>query len=139
MSVKSGLLAWFRVRRHLCRLFLGLAAALALPAKGLTLAENGKASATIVFAADASATDQMAADELAEYLRRISGANFVVLPEDKANSTGSRVFVGSTAFARSNGVTSDKLGPEEWVIRTVGSNLVILGGEPRGMIRRPHV
>jgi hypothetical protein len=76
----------------------------------------------------------MAANEVAEYLRRVSGADFRVLPEDRALANGSRIFVGSTAFAGTNGLTADKLGPEEWIIRTIGSNLVIIGGQPRGTI-----
>ena len=41
--------------------------------------------------------------EVADYLRRISGADFHVLPEDQAPAKGSRVFVGPTAFARQQG------------------------------------
>jgi hypothetical protein len=115
---------------------VGLAAtlALAVTAKALTLAQGGKAAATIVFAAGATASEQMAANEVVDYLRQISGAQFRVRPEDKAPADGSRVFVGPTVFAGSKGLTPDKLGPEEWVIRTVGSDLVIIGGQPRGTI-----
>jgi hypothetical protein len=110
---------------------IGLAVALALPvpAKALTLARNGKATATIVCAAAATASERMAASEVAEYLRRISGADFRVLPEDQAPAQGSRVFVGPTAFAKRQGLAPGRLGPEEWVIRTVGGDLVIIGGE----------
>ena len=113
---------------------LGAVLTLAVPAKALTLAQEGKATASIVVAAGATASEQTAAHEVADYLRRISGAVFRVLPEDQASAQGSRVFVGRTAFAARNGLTVDKLGPEEWVIRTVGGNLVIIGGEPRGTI-----
>jgi hypothetical protein len=100
----------------------------------LTLAETGKATTTIIIAAGATASEQMAANELAEYLRQISGATFPVQPEDRATASRSRVFVGPTAFARSRGLTADKLGPEEWIIQTVGNDLVIIGGQPRGTI-----
>ena len=115
---------------------MGLAVALKLaaPAKALTLAEAGKSTATIVRAAGATASEQMAANELAEYLRQITGAAFPVQPEGKAPAEGSRVFVGPTAFARSQGLAADKLGSEEWIIRTVGNDLVIIGGQPRGTI-----
>ena len=123
-------------RLGICRIIIGLTIGLtlAVPARALTLARGGKAAATIVLAAGATASEQMAANEVADYLRRISGADFRVLPEDQAPAKGSRVFVGPTAFARRKGLTADKLGPEEWVIRTVGSDLVIIGGQPRGTI-----
>ena len=85
---------------------LAVALTLAVPARALTLAKGGKATATIVFAAGATASEQMAANEVADYLRRISGADFRVLPEDQAPADGSRVFVGPTAFAR--GVRSSR-------------------------------
>ena len=113
---------------------LAVALTLAVPARALTLVRGGKAAATIVVAAGATASERMAANEIADYLRRISGADFHVLPEDQAPAKGSRVFVGPTAFARRKGLAADKLGPEEWVVRTVGSDLVIVGGQPRGTI-----
>ncbi len=118
------------------RVVIGLAVALRLaaPANALTLAEAGKPAATIVCATGATAAEQTAANEVAEYLRRITGAAFSVQPEDRTPVNGSRVFVGPTAFARGLGLTPDKLGPEEWIVRTVGKDLVIIGGEPRGTI-----
>ena len=113
---------------------LAVALTLAVPAQALILARGGKAAATIVVAAGATASEQMAANEVADYLRRISGTEFHVLPEDQAPAKGSRVFVGPTVFARRQGLAADKLGSEEWVVRTVGSDLVIVGGQPRGTI-----
>lgn len=107
---------------------------LAAPASALTLAESGKAAATIVVAAGATAAEQTAAAEVADYLRRISGAVFRVQPEGQTPADGSRIFVGPTAFARSQGLIAETLGPEEWIIRTIANDLVILGGPPRGTI-----
>ena len=111
-----------------------VALALGVPAQALTLATGGQARATIVVATGATAAEKTAANEVADYLRQISGADFRVLPEDQAPAQGSRVFVGPTALARSRGLAIDKLGPEEWVIQTVGNDLVIAGGRPRGTI-----
>jgi hypothetical protein len=113
---------------------LAVVTVLAVPARAVTLAEDGQATATVVCAAAATAAERTAAEEVAEYLRRMSGANFRIQPEDQAPAQGTRVFVGPTVFARSLGLTADKLGPEEWVIRTVGNDLLILGGRPRGTI-----
>ena len=33
---------------------------------------------------------------------------------------------------KQNGIDCEKLGEEEWVIRTVGDDLILTGGRPRG-------
>ena len=100
--------------RFLC-IVMGLWVALKLAAatSALTLAESGRATATILIAAGATTSEQMAAQEVAEYLRQITGGTFRVQPEEPTPAEGSRVFVGPTVFARSQGLTADKLGPEE--------------------------
>jgi hypothetical protein len=113
---------------------LAMALTLAAPANAITLAVAGKAAATIVTATGATASEQTAANEVADYLRQITGAALRVLTEDQAPTEGSRVFVGPTAFASRQGLVAEKLGPEEWVIRTVGEDLIILGGRPRGTL-----
>ena len=85
-------------------------------------------------ARDATAAEQKGAQELAEYFRRISGAEFSVHSEDHATAAGSHVFVGDTAFARGQGLAAEKLEAEEWLIQTHGKDLVIMGGRPRGTI-----
>jgi hypothetical protein len=104
------------------------------PAMALTLAQDGKASATVVVAADATAAEQTAATEIATYLQKITGADFRVRPEDRAPANGSRIFVGPTAFAKAQGLDTDKLGAEQWIVRTLGNDLVVAGGRPRGTI-----
>lgn len=118
--------------RHL--LVLLALIAVCVPVFAITLAQDGKAAATVVVAADASPAEQTAAKDVADYLQKITGAEFRVRPEDRAPANGTRLFVGPTAFAKSAGIASDKLGPEEWVVRTVGNDLVIAGGRPRGTI-----
>ena len=129
--------SWQRKTPHILPtiwIVIALAGAMKLAAapNALTLAEAGKPTATIVRAAGASASEQTAAAELASYLHQITGAAFQVQLEDKTPTEGSRVFVGPTAFAKSQGLTAEKLGPEEWIIRTVGRDLIIIGGQPRG-------
>ena len=120
----------------LFRLLVTLVAAVAFaaPAGTITLADRGRAVATIVLARDATAAEQKGAQELAEYFRRISGAAFSVHSEDHATAAGSHVFVGDTAFARGQGLAAEKLEAEEWLIQTHGKDLVIMGGRPRGTI-----
>ena len=74
-------------------IIIGLVVALtqAVPAGALTLSRGGKAAATIVFAAEATASEQMAAKEVADYLHRISGGDFHVLTENQAPAEGSNI------------------------------------------------
>jgi hypothetical protein len=49
-------------------------------------------------------------------------------------NTGGPSHVGWTGFARGHGADPAKLGPEEWAVRTVGKDLVLTGGRPRGTL-----
>jgi hypothetical protein len=115
-------------------MILGLTLMLSASASAITLAEGGRSNATIICPAEATAPEQTAAKEVADYLDRISGGKFAVQDEDKAPTEGCRVFVGHTTFAKSHGIVAETLGPEEWIIRTIGQDLVIIGGRPRGTI-----
>ena len=124
-------------------LMLYLAAALtcvhaaAVSGERIRLASGGKATTTIVVASAASPAEQTAAREIADYLHKITGAAFTIISEDSAPATGSRtsrLLIGPTGFAKNQGIAPDKLDPEEWIIRTVGRDLVIVGGQPRGTI-----
>lgn len=60
---------------------------------GLVLAAGGRATATIVVAADASPAERAAADELRVYLDRITGGSFPLVTADRAPA-GTRILVG---------------------------------------------
>ena len=109
----------------------GLAAG-AAPA--MKLAEGGRPTATIVAADQPTPAEGTAARELATYLQKITGAAFVTAKEAEFRGATPAIYVGQTAFSRQAGVDSARLGPEEWVIRTVRGNLVIAGGRPRGTL-----
>ena len=114
--------------------FLGMSVASVALAGDLTLAENGQARVAIVVASNAIPAERTAARELAHYLKKATGADFVALDEDRDQGKGAAVHVGPTRVARDSGVDIAGLGPEEFVIRTVGSNLVLAGGRPRGTL-----
>ncbi len=111
-----------------------LALAAAAPAAAVSLARDGKAQARIVLADDATLAEQTAARELAEYLGKVTGGEFPVSAEVDAPAGGGRIYVGPTAFAASKGVKTQEMGPEEWVMRTVGDDLILAGGRPRGTL-----
>jgi hypothetical protein len=100
----------------------------------LRLAQAGKTEYVIVSAAAPTAAEIYAVQELAAYLGRVTGATFNVLPESGSLPAAPRLYVGQTAFAAARGIDLAALGDEEWVIRTVGADLLIAGGRPRGTL-----
>jgi len=100
----------------------------------LGLAQDGQAAFTVVHAPNATKAEAYAARELAEYLGKISGAAVPVVAEKDVVAAPCRIFVGWTAFAAEHQIDAAQLGHEEWVIRSVSSDLVIAGGRPRGTL-----
>ncbi len=100
----------------------------------LSLAREGRTEYVIVKGQSPTEAEAFAAEELAACLGRITGATFRVLGETDALPDAKRVFVGQTEFAGRQGVEFGRLGKEEWVLRTVGSDLLIAGGRPRGTL-----
>lgn len=107
---------------------------LTVPAFCFTFARDGKPQADIIVAAEASLSEQTAATELATYLGRIVGAPFTVVKPGEATQFASHIMVGQTGAAIRAGLLADKLGPEEWVLRSVGKDLLVAGGRPRGTL-----
>jgi hypothetical protein len=109
--------------------------AFGIPARALTLADAGQARAVIVPSAAPIPAEQTAVAELAAYLQKITGAAFTVGSAAPAAGTA-RLLVGPSAAVRAilGDAVVDGLGPEEIVIRTVGSDLVLCGGRPRGTL-----
>ena len=95
------------------------------------LAEKGKAVYGIVLPDKPEGFEKQAADDLKTYLDKMSGADFKIIPESKA-AGDKMIYVGKTAFAAKHRIAPDKLGAEEWVIRTVNGNPILAGGYPIG-------
>ena len=117
----------------------GLAIALSLaanpaPATAMTLAHEGRTSVSVVLSDIATPAERTAAAELVSYLERVTSARFPLVPESRARDGGPAIWVGPTARTRSMGIDAGALGPEQWVIRTVGDDLVLVGGRPRGTL-----
>lgn len=106
----------------------------AAPQASLTLARGGRTDYVIVTGRSPIPAESLAAEELAAYLGRLSGATYRVLSEGETLPASKRLFVGHTRFARACGLNLRRLGEEEWVVRTVGSDLLISGGRPRGTL-----
>lgn len=99
----------------------------------VTLSENGQIKAAIVVAADAQPAERHAATELATFLTQITGGRFAVAAEP--NQALANIYVGPQAakIAQSD-FSTDGLGDEGIVIRTVPNGLILAGGRPRGTL-----
>ncbi|NPV47196.1 MAG: DUF4838 domain-containing protein [Armatimonadetes bacterium] len=100
----------------------------------MVLAREGQAVATVVLAKDATEAEATAAREVAEYLTKVTGGQFGVVGEEARAGGSPRVLVGPTQAAAAAGIDAAKLGAEEWIVRTVGGNLLLVGGRPRGTL-----
>jgi hypothetical protein len=100
----------------------------------IRLAENGTARHAIVIDAAGTATEaeRFAAEELAVFLQKITGAAFPIVKEGE--NAGPGIYVGHTRRAAKAGVDLAALGEEEWVLHTAGADLILTGGRPRGTL-----
>ena len=101
----------------------------------LELADGGSTQYVIVQAAEAGEAEVYAVEELARHLKQVTGAEFTVVSET-IKQAGPRILVGPGALSRSilGKQTVDSLGAEDYVIRTVGSDLLLVGGRTRGTL-----
>jgi hypothetical protein len=110
---------------------IALFASLGLSA--VTFSQDGQAKAVIVVAADAPEPEQHAARELAGFLGQITGATFELASQK--NPDASCILVGPAAAQWADEqFSADGLGAEGIIIRTIGDDLILAGGRPRGTL-----
>ena len=98
----------------------------------IVLAEGGRTRYVILRAADASAVEAKAVNDLAEYLKKISGAVFPILTEVNDSQTP-KIMVGRGLAQNRLGAAEIRgLGSEDLLVRACGEDLVLAGGGPRG-------
>jgi uncharacterized protein DUF4838/glycosyl hydrolase family 67 len=123
----------------LALLFLLISVNLApLHAKDIVLAQSGNALGQIVVdVAKTSDVEKTAAQELKKYLEQMSGAKFLIVSPEKANSKGVRIFIG-----RSDKISQllpkidfEQLKDDTIIIKSVNSKEIVLSGaRPRGTL-----
>jgi len=86
---------------------------------------------TIALSESASPSETWAAEDLADHLQQISGAEVPIITGSSLPE-GSVIVVGGGAIATQLGIGVDDLGEEGYRIKTVGDDLVIAGGRQRG-------
>jgi hypothetical protein len=106
-----------------------------LTASDITLSSDGKTSYNIVVKQSPILAEVTAANELAKNLQSVTGSEFKIVEESKAAAGKPAIYVGQTEYAAANGVDFNKLGQEEWIIKTTANgNLILSGGRPRGTL-----
>lgn len=119
----------------LCLSAVVLLACLTAPlhAEPLRLAHSGATGYVLIQSAAPTEAERYAASELVHFFQRATGAELSIV--DEADHDGTRaIYLGWTAFAQRQGIDLDALGREEWMLRTVGSDLILAGGRPRGTL-----
>ncbi|MBM3499499.1 MAG: DUF4838 domain-containing protein [Armatimonadetes bacterium] len=104
--------------------------------QALTLTQEGKSDYVVVVAAEASPSEQHAAEELQRFLREISGAELPIVGDDQP--LAAHEIILGVDNAHLGQVFPDLplpvFGKEGFWIRTAGERLIILGGKPRGTL-----
>lgn len=99
------------------------------------IARNGKARCIILRQSGATESEMYAANDLAETLKQITGAEFQV-QEAGAKVPDNAIIVGPGPAAAKMfpDVALEQFGGEELIIRTKGKRLLLAGGRPRGTL-----
>lgn len=106
---------------------------LAADANILPLADNSRTEYVITLASEASAPEKNAAAELSTYLKKITGAEFEMVTPDQA-ADRAVLAVGPGAAAIKLGVDAGTLNAEDWIVRSSGRDVFLVGGRPRGTL-----
>ena len=122
-----------------CSIILAVSAAtlfLSAEAHGMELAANGKTSYIIVVADDSTDVESNAANELRDYLGKVTGADFGISRESEASEKPHRILVGHCRELKTLAPKLDltTLGTEGIAIKTIGDTLILAGGRPRGTL-----
>lgn len=97
----------------------------------ILISKNGRASIDIIVDENASQEVLFAAEELQDYLSKISGAEFKILKSGAA-SAEKNIYVGSSSAVNSLNISAESLGEEGFIIQTHGNNLILLGHDGIG-------
>ncbi len=107
------------------------------PGPELTLASRGQTDYMILLPASPTSQDEKAAEDLALWLKYMTGADFeIVIEGDAYRPTGREISIGRTdLLSKANLPDADAdLGNEGYAIAVKGKTLYLLGGKTRGPI-----
>jgi len=108
-------------------------ATIAASAPAIVLVEDGRVASTIVVPRQANPTVRLAAEELAKYLKKMSGTGVSIVEEGQAVS-GAAIHVGATGAAHT--ALPDELAKESdgIFVKADSGQLILCGGSARGTL-----
>jgi len=115
---------------------VGVFAASALHA--FDLVKDGKPSATVVIAADASKLITTAADDFIYHVKLMTGATLPITKDDQELAAGNRVYLGESKHTKELGIEVSKLPREGFRILTTDNALAIVGKDKPLIAYRPN-
>ncbi|MGD9495182.1 MAG: DUF4838 domain-containing protein [Armatimonadota bacterium] len=115
---------------------LGALLALATSAQAIPLVEDGQPVATIVLAAEPGEIEVQAAEQLRDYLQRMSGAELPIV--QRADLPGGPVvLIGrhpAALAAVGNDLSAERLGYDGIILRSSADRLIVLGHRGQGQL-----
>lgn len=102
---------------------------------GLTLVQDGKPTSVIVTNGRPMDGQVVAAEELQEHLRLMSGATVPIFKENElpADVTGKvLILIGNSNLAGQQGVDTSMFEPESFIVKTTGNALLLVGEDSGG-------
>jgi hypothetical protein len=108
-----------------------LLALVASPSPGqVRLVKDSQSTCVVVLANEPTETARYAAEELVRHIQKATGAAIEIVTEASTPAEiWTRVYIGETEAARLNGIDTDRLPRETFVMRSVGNDLFIAGQE----------
>jgi hypothetical protein len=102
----------------------------------LRLTDHGHSKYVIALAKDAIPSERTAASELREYIAKVSGVKLAIKDESAISIGAPQILVGAGSRVKSLLPKQNwpGLGKDGIVIKTVGQNLILAGGRPRGSL-----
>ncbi len=103
----------------------------------MQLASHGASAYQILLSAQASPPEKYAASQLQEMIGSICGARLPIEHTHRNSTAPSKtILIGDNPLLQQLGIdlASHALGPDGFLIKSVGETLVIVGGQPRGTL-----
>ena len=102
--------------------------------KKIDLITNGFSEYTIYISENAAPAEKYAAREFQKTIKKISGCELPITNAVKPNAK--IIYIGFDGAPESllSGLNVSEFGNEEYIIRTIGNDLLIAGGKPRGTV-----
>ena len=98
----------------------------------VSFVSGGSKEAVVVTADDPAMVATYAAEEFVRHIEKATGQRLQIVGETRIpEGFVSRVFIGRTEAARKQGIVAEKMKPDEFVLRTVGRDLYVMGIEDK--------